>query len=179
MRFVPFVWYSIFKLIGSNRVSEAPEKWYQSLQCLSGMISAFSSSILILKSASSSVCSSYYVISSKHYLLSKVLSASWLHRRRNGHYLPAIGGSDASVLVAASFPRRSGPDRSRNDRLSSGAVGFCWDSLFSDWKALVDKDSTHLELATAILRELHDQQPLLQRLYHHWRGLRGENRGRR
>lgn len=101
-------------------------------------------------------------MNSKAYLpLKQVLSAGRIHRGRNGHNMPASGGGDASILASASVPGDPDPRGHRNPRVSRCPVEFRRHSSYRRRPAAHDQDAAYLELAAAILRKLHDEQPLL------------------
>lgn len=66
-----------------------------------------------------------------------------------------------------------GADSIGNSGMPRGPAGFRWYTLHRPQPFAVDQSSADLELAAALLRELHDQQSLLQRLHYHGGGLRG------
>lgn len=105
--------------------------------------------------------------------LSQVLSTGGFHRGGNGHYLPAARRGDASLMAATRLSWYFGADSTGNSGMSRGSAGLRWYTFHRPEPSAVDQSSADLELAATLLRELHDQQSVLQRLYYHGRGLRG------
>lgn len=103
----------------------------------------------------------------------QVLSTGGFHRGGNGHYLPAARGGDASFMVAAGLSRYPGANSTGNSGMPRSSAGLRWYTFHRPQPPAVDQNPADLELAAALLRELYDQQSLLQRLHYHGRGLRG------
>lgn len=92
----------------------------------------------------------------------QVLPTGGLHRGGNGHYLPAARSGDASLVVTARFSWHLGADSTGYTGVSRGSAGLRWYSFHRSQPSAADQSFADLELAAALLRELHDQQSLLQ-----------------
>lgn len=79
-------------------------------------------------------------------------------------------------MVAACLSWHPGADSTGYTGVSRGSAGLRWYSFYRPQPSAADQSFADLELAATLLRKLHDQQSLLQRLHYHGRGLRGMRR---
>ncbi|CAB0038753.1 unnamed protein product [Trichogramma brassicae] len=97
-----------------------------------------------------------------------------IYRGGDGHHLPAAGGGDAPLLAAARLSGDPRAGRPWHSVLPRGPARLRRHPLQRHRPPLHDQDAARVELAAALLRELHDEQSLLQRLSsRHGGGLRG------